>query len=713
MQILRNEVFRGTPKGPFGNAKYRVLDVIPKANALVLFELGVRPQPRKPFIFDLSDLCQREEEGEIEWITYGLPLIMSMDDDDISQKRIEERDRQFERIEGLVTDPEFLLAFASNGRSDRVVKEAKRLSLKPNQLYRPLYRFWEYGQQENALLGDTANCGAPGKDRMPSAKQRGAPLKLGKFVARSRRSVNIDEDDVGVFVEALRQVILKVRSRAIKFTYVNVYREVKSFSPYREEIEFAAADGRAAQIPTMRQFRYWLDKRIDRMEVDRTLLPPHVWAKDYRGLMSSASVLACVPGSRYEIDATIADVYIVSEFNRNIVLGRPTIYIVVCVSSRKIVGFHVSLKWASWACARQALYNAFTDKVAFCKRYGFEIDESEWAAKGVPARVFADRGEMIGEQPKVVTSMLGSAIQIAPPFRADAKGIVEREFGIANEELHITPGTTLGQLKERGYPDYRLKAVATLSEVTAILCSKFHLNNTTAQYDDLRTEGLIQEDLAPTPVNFWNHHMKHQQHALKHFSKDQIIAGLLPSVHASVCRDGIRSAGRRFTCERAETENWYSKARHSGRWQVEARGDLGWTSDLYIRSEGEASFQKCHLMQPERLCRNRHPDDMEYLYEWSREKKEDAVAELAALQHKDRSDKIIQDAIEEKANTPTDLTDAQRIKGIRQNRQFAVHGPAKVESAPPASKKQNSGRAVLRSLRLIEGGKGSQNGRQD
>ena len=391
-------------------------------------------------------------------------------------------------------------------------------------------------------------------------------------------------------------------------------------------------------------------------------------------------------------------------------LGRPTIYIVVCVSSRKIVGFHVSLKWASWACARQALYNAFTDKVAFCKRYGIEIEESEWAAKGVPARVFADRGEMIGEQPKVMTSMLGSTIQIAPPFRADAKGIVEREFGIANEELHITPGTTLGQLKERGYPDYRLKAVATLNEVTAILCSKFHLNNTTAQYDDLITEGLIQEDLAPTPVNFWNHNVKHQQHALKHFSKDQIITGLLPSVHASVCRDGIRSSGRRFTCERAETENWYSKARHGRRWQLEARGDLGWTSDLYIRSEGEAGFEKCHLMQPERLCRNRHPDDMEYLHEWTREKKEDAGAELAALEHRDRSEKIIQSAIEEKADTPTDMTDGQRLKGIRQHRKFAVYGPPEEKPASPTSVKRTSDRAVARSLRIIEGGKGSQDG---
>ena len=118
-------------------------------------------------------------------------------------------------------------------------------------------------------------------------------------------------------------------------------------------------------------------------------------------------------------------------------------------------------------------------------------------------------------------------------------------------------------------------------------------------------------------------------------------------------------------------------------------------------------------MQPERLCRNRHPDDMEYLHEWTREKKEDAGAELAALEHRDRSEKIIQNAIEEKAETPTDMTDGQRLKGIRQNRQFAVYGLPKEEPAPPASAKRNSNRAVARSLRMIEGGKDSQDGNED
>lgn len=50
------------------------------------------------------------------------------------------------------------------------------------------------------------------------------------------------------------------------------------------------------------------------------------------------------PGSRYEIDATIADIYLVSDSDRACIVGRPTIYFVVDVFSRMVVGFILVLR---------------------------------------------------------------------------------------------------------------------------------------------------------------------------------------------------------------------------------------------------------------------------------------------------------------------------------------------------------------------------------
>lgn len=701
MRILRNEVFHAEDHPLLGDSRFRILEIKPEFESLILFELELLPRAKKPFVADLEAIHDWESSEWIQFADYEAPRIMTLDDDQIPEDMRTKRDSRLKSIQQLINDPDFLWQFASNRRCDLVAAEARRQSALAMEIYRILWRFWEYGQTPNALLDNTANCGAPGKDRIPGSRLLGAPLREGKFVKRSRRKVNVDDDDKAIFVEALRQVVLKVRANSIKFSYENVYLEVKSFSPYRDEIELADSESRAAQIPTMRQFRRALDKVIDRVDIDRAILPRHVWLKDYRGITSSAKVLACVPGSRYEIDATIADVYIVSEFDRNLVLGRPTIYVVVCVSSRMIVGFHVSLKWASWDCARQALYNAFTDKVAYCRRYGIDIEKEEWPCEGVPTRIFADRGEMVGEQPKVLTKMLGSNIEIAPPLRSDAKGIVERQFGIANEQLHITPGTTLGQLKERGYPDYRDKAVLTLHELTTTLCSKFHLNNTQTLYDELLTEEMVAANVAHTPANFWNHHVAKGQHSLKYFAKDKIIAGLLPETHASIHRDGIVANDIRFTCDRAEEERWYSRARHSGRRQLEARGDLGWTSDLYVRVAGENDFLKCQLIDTEKLRRNRHPDDIEFLNEWTREKEEAASRDNAALKHKDRTESIVENAKKEKANTPTDKSASQLRKGINDRRKLALVDPVKKDNKP-STPPQRSSRAVKRALRLVD-----------
>lgn len=50
------------------------------------------------------------------------------------------------------------------------------------------------------------------------------------------------------------------------------------------------------------------------------------------------------PGSRYQIDATIGDVYLVSEYNRNQIIARPIIYVVIDVFSRMITGVYVGLE---------------------------------------------------------------------------------------------------------------------------------------------------------------------------------------------------------------------------------------------------------------------------------------------------------------------------------------------------------------------------------
>ena len=84
-----------------------------------------------------------------------------------------------------------------------------------------------------------------------------------------------------------------------------------------------------------------------------------------------AQELSIGPSYLYEIDSTTLNVYVVTRVPdkntgaiKTIRLGRPYLYYVVDIYSGMIVGYSITFKRNAMA-AKAALYNAFTDKVAF------------------------------------------------------------------------------------------------------------------------------------------------------------------------------------------------------------------------------------------------------------------------------------------------------------------------------------------------------------
>lgn len=86
------------------------------------------------------------------------------------------------------------------------------------------------------------------------------------------------------------------------------------------------------------------------------------------------------PGEKIQIDATVADVYLVSEFNREWIIGRPVLYFCKCVWSSMIVGFHIGLEGPNFEQARMALMNMVEDKVEYCKQFDIDINEKNYSS---------------------------------------------------------------------------------------------------------------------------------------------------------------------------------------------------------------------------------------------------------------------------------------------------------------------------------------------
>jgi len=77
----------------------------------------------------------------------------------------------------------------------------------------------------------------------------------------------------------------------------------------------------AEQLPTFGQYKYWFKKEMD---LEHSLISRHGSKRfnlDYRPVLGSSTFESFGPGSRFQIDATVADVYLVSEYKREWIIG--------------------------------------------------------------------------------------------------------------------------------------------------------------------------------------------------------------------------------------------------------------------------------------------------------------------------------------------------------------------------------------------------------
>src|SRR5205085_842433 len=110
---------------------------------------------------------------------------------------------------------------------------------------------------------------------------------------------------------------------------------------------------------------------------------------------SSLSLEVLGPGSVYEIVTIVADIYLVNALDRQRIIGRPVIYLVVDVLSNLITGMNVSLEGPNELGTMMALENMAQDKVVFCKKHGFDITEDEWPSHHLPQAIHTDQRELL------------------------------------------------------------------------------------------------------------------------------------------------------------------------------------------------------------------------------------------------------------------------------------------------------------------------------
>ncbi len=288
----------------------------------------------------------------------------------------------------------------------------------------------------------------------------------------------------------------------------------------------------AKDIPSWSSFRNYFYSRNYHKQPRKSIARSGLtnYQRNERPVFGSASAWRNVPGS-YQMDATPADIYLVSRHDRSKVIGRPYIYLAVDTATQLIAGIYVGLECDESA-VMLCLANAAQDKVEYCREYGIEIDPSQCPSLGLPHEIITDKGnEFFGSRMQELCQKYGVEIQSLPPFRPDVKGLVEKSFDLIQQRykpLLRGKGVIEPDAQERWAVDYRSQSVLTLDEfVKIVIHCVIYINS-----------GRILAD-AVTPAQKW----LDSGASLLNVPAEELQLMSLPRETAKLTRKGLRLNG--------------------------------------------------------------------------------------------------------------------------------------------------------------------------
>lgn len=306
---------------------------------------------------------------------------------------------------------------------------------------------------------------------------------------------------------------------------------------------YTDADGHLKEEhPSWHCFRhFYYEKnyhRRSRASISRNGLTDY--QRNHRPLFGSASEWKEKIGA-FQMDATQADIYLVSRLDRSSVVGRPYIYLAVDTATQLIAGIYVGLEAGEQAVIR-CLANAAMDKVEFCRQYGIEITKEEWPNTGLPGEIVTDKGrEFVGNRMNELTMKYGIEVETLPPFRPDGKGLVEKSFDLIQQRYKPVlrgKGVIEADAQERWAVDYRSQAILTPEEFAKVVIHcVLYLNRSRI------TKSASECDCEPIAAKMWTWYEQQNRSSVISIDEDALYQFGLPRKQVSLSRKGICENG--------------------------------------------------------------------------------------------------------------------------------------------------------------------------
>jgi hypothetical protein len=200
---------------------------------------------------------------------------------------------------------------------------------------------------------------------------------------------------------------------------------------------------------------------------------------------------------------------------------------------------------------KSLVLNILEDKVSYCEKRGIHIDAEQWNVKNqLPSVLITDQGHEYTSQNFEQISELGITLINLPPYRPEAKGIVEKLFDLiqtAYKDLLKGKGVIMPDFQERGAHDYRQDAILTIKEFERIVIRCIiHCNCSRVIENYPYSTEMLGAQIPPYANKIWNWKKENAESNLIVISKDTLTLTLLPRTTGNFTRRGLKANGLRY-----------------------------------------------------------------------------------------------------------------------------------------------------------------------
>lgn len=569
MGLVLRKNFVLTP--PDNSFRLTVVKVYQRAQVVVLCEQDWK-NPKKPFKHRISEPFR------------GFPFNAFHSDlgvfdtdtrfENIKPKHLEKVERDRAIIAPVVEDKEMEERFFQGQVSkNELNKLARKQGCHIATMYRLLGRFYAFGQFNESLLPFWSNIGlnrTVPKDYIEAAQRFPKGVGAGKDSGNiyRRRHNQVDRENVQAFIKG---VFRKANYKSWAFLH-SLYLSKYVINKVTRDGEVDYEIDPYLYL-TDNQFRTIMGKFLS--ETERKRLKRG--SKDYRNndsaITGSVMDITTGPTSRYEIDATILDVYIISKVTKKkiLVVGRPILYIVVDASSTAIAGYYLSVNTQKYESVLLAIFNAMTDKTEHCARYGVHLSPNDWPIHHLCNEVAIDNGTeytLAGISQLIESRLVKVGVDVAEAYMGKSKGSSEGIFNIlAQHNIYSLRGSVQkNRAKAKKHPS--TSAIFTLDDINEIIIKGILMHNHTADVPNKLTQESMLSGVKPNPINVFNWGIENLMDGGMTLPAPEIMRRLLPRYEAKVTKRGVRiKVGKQSLLYIEENETfreWREEVSHTG-----------------------------------------------------------------------------------------------------------------------------------------------------